>query len=229
MNSQGKNSTAQARQQASRALSKKIIVIAFGAAMLFVIAYFAISAIIAYLNADPIPEQEIYFYPADWEKNIMQDKDYLALDRNVYFFNTLTNTEIAITDENSADVASDYAIGVNLLRRYIKFAIAGKHEDLNKLFSDAYYKAGFSSKEPFTMQQIYDIRISNIELSATKENGNTYQTYSFWVEYKIRENNGTFRNDVGSDGAKKEKFIITNRNGVAKIDAIVQYSTKPVK
>lgn len=226
MNSQGRNTNQINKYAAQRLRSKRIIIIAIMASIVFVVAYFAITAIVNANSDDTAPSRPIFFYMADWEKDVMKDEKYLALDRNVYFYDTRRNEKISISDENSADVSQDYKAGVELLRKYVRYAINGNHTAMNKLFSDAYFAAGYDAKEAFTMQQIYDICITNIRLSATEENGKTYQSYEFWLEYRIRENNGTFRNDVGSDGAKPEMFIITDRNGDVKIDAIIPYSTK---
>ena len=226
MNSQGRNTKQINEYAAQRLRSKRIIIIAIMISIVFVVAYFVINAIINSNSSDTTPKRPIFFYEADWEKDIMKDEKYLALDRNVYFHDTRRNEKITVTDENSAEVSQDYKAGVDLLRRYVKYAIDGNHGAINKMFSDAYFAAGYEAKEEFTMQQIYDVCITNIRLSATEENGKTYQSYEFWLEYKIRENNGTFRNDVGSDGAKPEMFIITDRNGDVKIDAIIPYNTK---
>lgn len=226
MNSQGRNTNQINQYAAQRLRSKRIIIIAIMVSIVFVVAYFAITAIINANSDDTTPSRPIFFYMADWEKDIMEDEKYLALDRSVYFYDTRRNEKISISDENSVDVSQDYRAGVELLREYVRYAINGNHEAINDMFSDAYFAAGYKEKKAFTMQQIYDICITNIRLSATEENGKTYQSYEFWLEYRIRENNGTFRSDVGSDGAKPEMFIITDRNGDVKIDAIIPYSTK---
>ncbi len=226
MNSQGRNTRQADRYSAQRVRSKRIILIAFMVSIVFIFAYFAVNAIINSTADDTSSRRPIFFYAADWEKDIMEDKSYLGLDRNIYFHDTRRNEKIGVSDENSAQVSQDYKAGVDLLRKYIKYAIAGNHTDINKMFSDAYYAAGYKDFDAFTMQQIYDICITTIRLSSTEENGKTYQSYEFWLEYKIRENNGTFRDDVESDGAKPEMFIITDRDGDVKIDAIIPYNTK---
>ena len=44
------------------------------------------------------------------------------------------------------------------------------------------------------------------------------------VEYMIRQNNGTFRTDVGSDAIRKQGVVMTDREGELLIDAISSYT-----
>ena len=227
MNGQGKNNNDSGAFSAQRVRSKKIILICIMALIAFVICYFVTMSIVNYLSNDEAPPKKpIFFYMADWDKDIMEDSAYLSKDRNIWYKDSRSGIAITLNSDTLDGVSQDYKKGVALLCEYIDLAIKGDHKGINKFFSEAYYANGYKAKEEFTMQQIYDICITTIRLSATEENGKEYQSYEFWVEYKIRENNGTFRNDVGSDGAKPEMFIITDRNGDVKIDAIIPYSTK---
>ena len=142
MNSQGKNTNQINQYAAQRLRSKRIIIIVIMVSIVFVVAYFAITAIINANSDDTTPSRPIFFYMADWEKDIMKDEKYLALDRSVYFYDTRRNEKISISDENSADVSQDYKAGVELLRKYVKYAINGNHTAINMLFSDAYFAAG---------------------------------------------------------------------------------------
>ena len=97
-------------------------------------------------------------------------------------------------------------------------SIGGEYNEYNKLFTEEYYK----SNEPyysFTQQMIYDIRIER--LSETVIDGEDVFYYN--VSYKIHKNNGTFRNDIGSDGSKTLCFKLVNKNGTILIDSINYY------
>ena len=56
--------------------------------------------------------------------------------------------------------------------------------------------------------------------------GKTYTEYVIMIEYKIHENNGTFRRDVESDVARPQYFVINNSTGEYKVMEIayVKYS-----
>jgi hypothetical protein len=97
---------------------------------------------------------------------------------------------------------------------------------LNQLFSKEYVEAGGKTKMDFTMQQLYNIRITYITSSSETIDGFTTESYDYWLEYMIRKNNGTFRNDMGSDCIKKEYVRVTDRNGILGIDVLAPYNTK---
>ena len=61
------------------------------------------------------------------------------------------------------------------------------------------------------------------ELSETVNNdGST--VWMFNVEYRIMKNDGSFRNDIPSDGSKKLLFtLIGGADGIVRIDAIDYY------
>ena len=65
------------------------------------------------------------------------------------------------------------------------------------------------------MQKLYDVNIT--KLAVNDVGGNT--VYEFTLEYKILENNGTFRNDIG-DGSKKQYITVTTENGKLLISSI---------
>ena len=66
---------------------------------------------------------------------------------------------------------------------------------------------------------IYDITVE--KLSENYKDGNT--VYKYNVSYKIYRNNGTFRNDIGSDGSKTLMFTLIGDGTQVKIDAINYY------
>jgi hypothetical protein len=58
------------------------------------------------------------------------------------------------------------------------------------------------------------------------EEGQSYNREIYVVEYMIRQNNGTFRTDVGSDAIRKQLVVVTDREGEMRIDTVssVTYS-----
>ena len=75
------------------------------------------------------------------------------------------------------------------------------------------------------MQQLYNIKVTFITDTSTESNGYSYSSQDFWLEYMIRKNNGTFRNDMPSDCIKKEYVRVTNRNGDYRIDVLSPFKT----
>ena len=163
------------------------------------------------------------FHEADYDYDIMRDPQYLQLDRQVYFSNPETGITLSIDKNNYIDVPNDQKEYVLLLYDFIDYAIAGKSEELNSLFSEEYIKADGKTKLDFTMQQLYNIKITYVQMLEEVVDGNTVTSYDYWLEYMIRNNNGTFRNDIGSDGSKTLLFTLIGDGTQVKIDAINHY------
>jgi hypothetical protein len=105
----------------------------------------------------------------------------------------------------------------------IECIIAGDSDGYNRLFSSNYYR-NHDPEPPFTMQQLYDIKLTKVKEFETDEG---YTQYDFEVEYRIRQNNCTFRNDIGEDESKKLYFVLSNSTSQnVLIDQIIGYNYK---
>ena len=156
--------------------------------------------------------QSYIYFPIDYDLDIMTESEYLDLDRCIYY------TEGAETFSLNEYPLEELDLDMQFFFKYFELAIGGEYNEYNKLFTEEYYK----SNEPyysFTQQMIYDIRIER--LSETVIDGEDVFYYN--VSYKIHKNNGTFRNDIGSDGSKTLCFKLVNKNGTILIDSINYY------
>ncbi len=213
--------------------SKKTVIILIAVSVAFVALYFGIQGI-ASLVKERIRREEaekkgsgtskISFYPVNYSENIENDETYMGLDRNIYFEEPGLGTRYAVDTETLEDVSESYRSTFAVLVDYLEAATAGDAERLNSLFSDYYYSNGGKTKSRFTQQKIYDMVIT-LAGDATPDLPGTDVAYYYKVEYKIRMNNGTFRNDMGSDGSKFELFAVSVRGGEAAIDAVQVYKT----
>ena len=127
-----------------------------------------------------------------------------------------TNVTVGIDMEKREGLSRE----VLFMLEYVDDIIYGNTEGYNAKFSEEYY----DSHEPitrFTMQKLYGVLITQkqTETLTDKKTGINYTKYSFVLEYKIYENNGTFRRDIGK-GSKKQYFTITDRSGNLLIDDI---------
>lgn len=149
-------------------------------------------------------------YPADYDLDVTTVAPYMELDRNVYYGNGAEEYIIEYDPDNTEDQ--------NFFIRYFEIVISGNYEAYNKLFTDNYYKT-YEPYVRFTPQMLYDIHVQKIGEQYTY--GKT--VYKYNVSYKIYNNTGTFRNDIGSGGSKPLYFEVINDNGTLKIDHINYY------
>ena len=166
------------------------------------------------------------FYEPDYDKDILKDENYLELDRTVKFENPDNGITYAIVNGNMDEVPTIMHDSVGLICDFVDYAIQGESEMLNQLFSQEYIDAGGKTKMDFTMQQLYNIKITYVTSSSEVIDGFTVESYDYWLEYMIRQNNGTFRNDMESDCIKKEYVRVTDRNGILGIDVLAPYNTE---
>ncbi len=210
-------------------LKRIILIIAASMAVFAVVALFVIPVLDKALNGAKKEEETtrppntvVYFDP-DYDYDIMQDEEYLDLDRYIYYKDARTNETIILLDHE----IEDYGAGMVTLKTMIDAIIAGDHETYNSLFSDNYFAVeGREPEAPFTMQQVYDILITRVNVVDVVNNElGKYTQYEYTVEYKIHKNNGTFRTDLGHDDSRKQYFILSDSTGdKVLIDQILGYN-----
>jgi len=132
------------------------------------------------------PRRYNYVDP-DYALDIFEDEGYLAKDRNIWFADGILKT--VITDDNR----SNYTPEAQFMYDVINTIIKGDYMAYNKIFTEDYKKnAGDDLRERFTMQQLFEIEF---ECVGYREEGKVKYT-DMMVIYRIRNNNGTFRNDL---------------------------------
>ena len=155
------------------------------------------------------------FYPADFEADIFQNAEYLELMSSEFLNYKDAGVTLGIEREDADKYGDDLEFIVEMIYDIIYADVDG----YNACFSDTYYKK-HSPKEAFTMQMVYDIHIERISTEKVTEGETQNYTKSiFAVEYKIYQNNGTFRRDIG-DGSKKQYITITDQSGAWLIDLV---------
>ena len=80
--------------------------------------------------------------------------------------------------------------------------IEGDVDTYNSLLGE-----GIEKMESFTQQQLYKITITNKSTSSAEG------SYEFTVDYKIHENNGSYRTDMGSDEYRPISVTVSNKSG----------------
>lgn len=167
-----------------------------------------------------LPPSSIIFATPDYEYDIMQDEEYLQLNRRIYHCDERSGLTEELTDKN----IGGYGPAARVLREAINAIIAGDADAYNALFSDNYY-VNNEPESPFTMQRLYDIKITKVNETIKSGEKGKYTQYEYEVEYKIRLNDGTFRTDIGHDESKKLYFILSDSvTGDVLIDQILAYN-----
>ena len=227
MNQEPQNFAEQSRQaqESTRRLKRRMIIVLIGLVIFTVIAIPLISFLDRLENPDLVEEVEtrkestIIFYEANWELDIMKEPGYLAKNRTIYYCDAQYGETVALDEKNR----DDYGPALEVLVRMIECIIAGDADGYNALLSENYF-ANHDPEPPFTMQQVYDIKLTKVKESLMTEG---YTQYEFEVEYRIRENNGTFRTDIGDEESRKQYFVLSNSTSKSVlIDQILGYRYK---
>ncbi len=173
---------------------------------------------IRYRDYPPLGEE--YLSTPDWDENIFEDEEYLKKDRSIYY--TSNNVTLRLDDDGDFNSAGPIAL---FFREYFNAVINGDHEKYNSLLTDL-YKEEYGEKAPFTMQKIYEIEIIDLNCVNYLNDGKPNQiiVYEFDVEYRIMENNGTYRNNLTSDSKRPLRyFLYRYASGEIKIFDIEEY------
>lgn len=180
---------------------KKIVIFA----SLLVVACLLLAAI---LLLDPLCEETPNRRPINFADPSLSyypeyDRDYMSLNRTIYFVKKGTTT---IKTEMTEDTYAQYSPAVQHIVKLIEAAMAGDSGAYNALFSPEFLAAS-GSYSAFTKQKLYDISIVEYNVSAPVPEGYS-KVYLYGLSYKIKDNNGSLRKDVGSDAELEQHLTI---------------------
>lgn len=227
MDQQNQNFEEQSRQarESTRRLKRNMIIVLIGLVVFVVIAIPLIGILDNLQNGAEeetkrLPPSSIIFATPDFEYDIMKDEDYLQLNRRIYIHDVRSGQTEELTDKN----LPGYGGGAAVLRDMIRAVINGDADAYNALFSSNYYE-NHDPEPPFTMQRLYDIKLTKVSETLVAGEKGKYTQYEFEVEYKIRLNDGTYRTDIGHDESKKQYFVLSDSvTGEVLIDQILEYN-----
>ena len=187
---------------------------------------YLLTIIIPYAYQAFTPEETEYiadfnFYPADYNENIFEDEEYAALIVNgIVEYDNGVNSIEGITKENAAEQGEPVGVLTDMLYSVIN----GNSEEYNSYFSEEYFKT-HEPQGSFTMQKIYNARITFFSSETIQGDDSSYTKYIYKVNYYIYKNNGTFRKDIG-EGYRTQYIVITDRDGKLLIDNILYNKVK---
>ncbi len=170
----------------------------------------------------PYGYDDRYFFPADYSKNIFEDEKYMSLNRTIYYKDF--GYTYSLTKENVDTIPGS----ARFLYDYLNCIIEGRYSDYPSYFTNDYISSNESqvSKnltiplyEKFTMQGLYDIKITRVNYDGDPEkDGFTVEQYL--ITYRIFENNGTFRRDIIPGESRELLYTVYTNGDLTKINEI---------
>lgn len=174
-----------------------------------------------------IVDKSIRFADVNYAVDIFQDPIYVGKERNIMYLEYGTGSLIGDgfageDDWNGIAPESEYikqGIEAAFFRNYFICVISGDYNNYSKFFTDNFFNY-YTIPEKFTMQKIYDITVDLYGREDIDYNDKAGVMEHYIVSYKIMNNNGSFRGDVGSDIEKPLYFKLFKYNDEVKIEAI---------
>ncbi len=217
-------SPAKRDQKAAKKRLKKVLTIILVAFLVLGILCGGLYLILKYAfpPAEPFGYDDRYFFPADYSKNIFDDKKYMALNRTIYYDEYYH--EYTLTEDNVDSVPGS----ARFLYDYINCIIQGNYSDYPNYFTQEYLTAnqGRVEKnltiplyEKFTMQGLYDIHIRTYSRADKSDESGVY-VEQYVISYKIFENNGTFRRDIIPGESRELLYTVYTNKDLTKINDI---------
>lgn len=147
-------------------------------------------------NAFSLPES--YFYPTH-QGDIFEYDDYLQKRPDVILF-----CEDIDGRGRTTDNLDDFPLEALYLRDFLEIMMHADVDAYNNCFNEIYYK-NHKKQTAFSQQMIYaaEIRFASEEKAANGE-----RTVTYYLHYKLYENDGSLRRDVGSDAVVPMKVVL---------------------
>ncbi len=148
--------------------------------------------------------------------DIMEYEEYLELDRRIFYNNESNGEKKDIPKNEYYMYGEEFEVACHV----IETLISGDVDAYNGYMGRQELKRSW-----FSQQQVYDIEITPYsEKLIERDNGTKYNECVFVVKYKIHENNGSYRNTVGSDQIRQQYFVINDSSGkVLVMDILEKY------
>ncbi len=156
-------------------------------------------------------DEDIFYFSADYDENISDDIVYMSFDRNIRYTDVSGFSRVLNGENVKGNLVAE------LMYNYFTALFNGDVDLHESLFTE-HYKENIKIQTKFTPQKIYDIDICYLTGSDGKD--------MYKVVYKIYENNGSYRADIGSNVAKVMAFEIAKTGEGVLINSIGYISDK---
>lgn len=153
-------------------------------------------------NEKPFELPSGYFYPP-YIGDIFEYEDYLDKRPDVILY-CEDPDGLGHTTEINDDPNKSFAPEVLYLRDFLEIMMHADVDAYNNCFNEIYYKK-HEKQASFSQQMIYEaeIRFATEETAANGEKTSTYYLF-----YKLYQNDGSLRRDVGSDAVVPMRIVL---------------------
>ena len=199
LNSSNEVSETKTFSNQNKKLRKKLIVvllIAIGVLALLITAFLIVKSLQEKEGEFTLPDN--YFYPT-YNGDIFEYENYLELRPDVILY-----CEDIDGRGRTTDNLDDFPLEALYLRDFLEIMMHADIDAYNDCFNEIYYK-NHERQSVFSQQMIYaaEIRFASEEKAASGE-----RTVTYYLCYKLYENDGSLRRDVGSDAVIPMKVVL---------------------
>ena len=151
---------------------------------------------------DAFTLDDSYFYPT-YQGDIFEYVDYLDKRPDVIFYCEYPDG-LGRTTSIDADREDEFAPEVLYLRDFLEIMMRADIDTYNNCFNEIYYKNN-KKQEAFSQQMIYE---AEIRFASEEEGKNGEKIATYYLFYKLYENDGSLRRDVGSDAVVPMRVVL---------------------
>ena len=151
---------------------------------------------------EPFSLPDSYFYPT-YHGDIFEYADYLDKRPDVIFY-CEDPDGLGRTTSIDADREEEFSPEVLFLRDFIQIMMHADIDAYNACFNNDYYK-NHEKQATFSQQMIY---AAEIRFASEEKTKNGERTATYYLLYKLYENDGSLRRDVGSDAIVPMRVVL---------------------
>ena len=183
---------------------RKKIVIALAVIVGVVAVMIAVLLIVKALQQmdEPFSLDDSYFYPT-YQGDIFEYVDYLDKRPDVIFY-CEDPDGLGRTTSIDADREDEFSAETLFLRDFLLIMMRADIDAYNNCFNEIYYKKN-DRQEPFSQQMIYE---AEIRFASEEEGKKGEKISTYYLFYKLYENDGSLRRDVGSDAVVPMRVVL---------------------
>ena len=166
------------------------------------------------------PSFDIYF-----EENIFDDKEYMAMDRDIKYIEGAQSTAIALDEDANVGAGN-----IAFFQSYLTCIIEGRYEDYNAYFHESYFdkeNEGLNYPYPtdrFPMQKLFNISLEYLPMEEAVISENESRSY-YILKYMIKHNTSTFRPELEDYSTVAQLVELYTVDGKTKITKLLKYIT----